>query len=69
MFTLEPKHKIATPCSYTFSRINLSINTYKSCAIPIDVITWLSSGLEDFFNVCIAFLNSSKLKRPGVRHI
>jgi hypothetical protein len=50
-FTQELARKAATPCSLTLSRANPSMNTFKACAKPKNVINELLGDLENFFRV------------------
>ena len=48
---MEPKHKVAMPCSLTLSRPNLTLTLSKLVLKPLDMITKHYGGLYIFFNV------------------
>ena len=68
-FTLEPKHKAATPCSLTHLGANLVLTLTKRVLRTKDLISMLLDGLEVFLDVCVMSWDSSKLQMAGGTHI
>ena len=52
-FTLEPKHKAATPCSLTDLGANLALTLTKLVLRTKDLISMLLNGLEVFLDMCV----------------
>ena len=55
----EPRTRLGTLLSPTVSRANKVLTLSKLVLAHKDLINWNFDGLETFFNVCVASLDSS----------